>query len=140
MTAMVDNSRSGRQAAQKLRDEEIIWLTTVSPKGQPESVPVWFYWDGETVLIYSQPNKPKVRNIEANPRVALNFNSDPQANQVVRMSGRATIDASAPKATGVPGMLEKYRESIKRLGTTPEQFAQGYPVAIRITPVKVTAF
>jgi PPOX class probable F420-dependent enzyme len=137
---MVDSSRSGRQATQKLRDEEIIWLTTVSPKGQPESVPVWFYWDGETVLIYSQPGKPKVRNIEANPRVALNFNSDPQANQVVRMSGRAIIDTNAPKATGVPGMLDKYRDSIKRIGATPQQFADGYPVAIRITPTKVTAF
>lgn len=103
-------------------------------------MPVWFYWDGETVLIYSQPGKPKVRNIDANPHVALNFNSDPQGNQVVRMSGRATIDASAPKATGVPGMLEKYRDSIKRIGTTPEQFAAGYSVAIQITPVKVTAF
>lgn len=137
---MVDNSRSGRLAAQKLRDEEIIWLTTVSPKGQPESVPVWFYWDGETVLIYSQPGKPKVRNIEANPRVALNFNSDPQGNQVVRLSGRATIDPNAPKATGVPGMIDKYRDGIKRIGATPEQFAQGYSVAIRITPARVSAF
>ncbi|HVX30256.1 MAG TPA: TIGR03667 family PPOX class F420-dependent oxidoreductase [Nitrolancea sp.] len=137
---MVDNSRSGRQAAQKLRDEEIIWLTTVSPKGQPESVPVWFYWDGETVLIYSQPDKPKIRNIEANPRIALNFNSDPQGDHVVRLSGRAIIDVNAPKATDVEGMMDKYRDGIKRIGTTPEQFARGYSVAIRITPTKVTAF
>jgi PPOX class probable F420-dependent enzyme len=137
---MVDNSKTGRLAAQKLRDEEVIWLATVSPKGQPESVPVWFYWDGETVLIYSQPGKPKVRNIEANPRVALNFNTDPQGNQVVRLSGRATIDPNAPKGTGVPGMIDKYRESFKRLGATPEQFADGYSVAIQIRPTKVSAF
>jgi len=138
---MVDaNSRTGKMAAQKLREEEIIWLTTVSPNGQPESVPVWFYWDGETVLIYSQPGKPKVRNIQANPRVQLNFNSDPQGNHVVRLQGRATIDLNAPSATGVPGMIDKYRDGIKRIGATPEQFAQGYSVAIRITPGRVSAF
>jgi PPOX class probable F420-dependent enzyme len=137
---MVDNSKTGRLAAQKLRDEEVIWLTTVSPKGQPESVPVWFYWDGETVLIYSQPGKPKARNIEANPRVALNFNTDPLVNLVVRLWGRATFYPNAPKATGVPGMIDKYRESFKRLGATPEQFADGYSVAIQIRPTKVSAF
>jgi len=138
---MVDsNSRSGKQAEQKLRAEEIIWLTTVSPNGQPESVPVWFYWDGETVLIYSQPGKPKVRNIQANARVALNFNSDPQGNHVVRLQGRATIDPNAPPAIDVPAMIEKYREGIKRIGATPEQFSQGYSVAIHITPTRVSAF
>jgi PPOX class probable F420-dependent enzyme len=138
---MVDsNSRSGKQAEQKLRAEEIIWLTTVSPNGQPESVPVWFLWDGETVLTYSQPGKPKIRNIQANPRVALNFNSDPQGNHVVRLQGRATIDPNSPPAIDVPAMIEKYREGIKRIGATPEQFSQGYSVAIHITLTRVNAF
>lgn len=138
---MVDtNTTAGKLAEQRLREEEIIWLTTVSPNGQPQSVPVWFLWDGETVLIYSQPDKSKIRNIEHNPRVALNCNSDPQGGHVVRLQGRAEIDASAPLATGVPAMIEKYAASIKRIGYTPEEFAQGYSVAIRITPSRVTAF
>ena len=138
---MVDtNTKAGAMAEQKLREEEIIWLTTVSPNGQPESVPVWFFWDGETVMIYSQPGKPKVRNIQANARVALNFNSDPQANHVVRLQGRAAIDPDSPLATGVPAMIEKYRAGISRIGATPEQFAQGYSVAIHITPIRVSAF
>jgi hypothetical protein len=56
------------------------------------------------------------------------------------MSGRAPIYKTAPNATGVPGMIDKYRESFKRLGATPEQFADGYSVAIQIRPTKVTAF
>ncbi|HEX3721692.1 MAG TPA: TIGR03667 family PPOX class F420-dependent oxidoreductase [Nitrolancea sp.] len=127
-------------AERMLQEEEIIWLTTVSPNGQPESVPIWFYWDGTTVLIYSQPGKPKLRNIEANPRVALNFNSDPQGSHIVRMQGRAVIDQSTPPANDMPGMIEKYKDAIKRLGTTPAQFAEGYSVAIRVTPTRVTAF
>jgi PPOX class probable F420-dependent enzyme len=89
------------------------------------------------VLIYSQPDQTKLRNIERNPRVALNFNSDPQGGHVVRMEGRATIDTSAPLATGVPAMIEKYDAAIQRIGYSAEQFAQGYSVAIRVTPTKV---
>ena len=138
---MVDtNTDSGKLAEERLRNDEIIWLTTVTPKGQPQSVPVWFLWDGETVLIYSQPDKSKVRNIEQNPRVALNFNSNPQGGHVARMQGRAEIDRNTGLATDVPAMIEKYRESIKRIGTTPDGFAEGYSVAIRITPTRVTAF
>ncbi len=138
---MVDtNTSAGKLAEERLREEEIIWLTTVTPKGQPQSVPVWFLWDGETVLIYSQPDKSKVRNIEQNPRVALNFNSNPQGGHVARLQGRAEIDRNTGVATDVPAMIEKYRESIKRIGTTPDGFAQEYSVAIRVTPTRVTAF
>jgi PPOX class probable F420-dependent enzyme len=138
---MVDTStNAGKLAEERLRTEEIIWLTTVSPKGQPQSVPVWFVWDGTTVLIYSQPNQPKVRNIRQNPRVALNFNSDPRGNHVVRMSGLAEIDGSVGPATGVPAMIEKYREGIRRIGSTPEEFAAEYSVAIRVRPTRVTGF
>ncbi len=56
------------------------------------------------------------------------------------MQGRAEIDTSAGLATSVAAMIEKYRESIKRIGYTPESFAEGYSVAIRITPTRVTAF
>lgn len=138
---MVDTStKAGKLADQRLRQDEIIWLTTVSPNGQPQSVPVWFLWDGETVLIYSQPNKSKIRNIHENPRVALNLNSDIRGNDVVRLQGRAVIDTSTGLATTVPAMIEKYREGIRRIGDTPEGFANGYSVAIRVTPTRVTAF
>jgi hypothetical protein len=39
--------RKDAHAAQRLRDELIVWLTTVSRHGQPRSSPVWFWWDGD---------------------------------------------------------------------------------------------
>jgi PPOX class probable F420-dependent enzyme len=138
---MIDwSSNAGKMADERLREEEIIWLTTVTPAGQPQSVPVWFLWDGDTVLIYSQPNQSKLRNIEQNPRVALNLNSDAQGGHVVRIQGRAIVDQAAPPATGVPAMIEKYAAAIQRIGYSPDQFAQGYSVAVRVTPTKLGAF
>ena len=41
---MLDTTtESGARAERRLRDEEIVWLTTVRRDGQPQSVPVWFY-------------------------------------------------------------------------------------------------
>ncbi len=138
---MVDTStQSGKAADERLRNDHIIWLTTVTPAGQPQSVPVWFLWDGETVLIYSQPDQAKIRNIKSNPKVALNLNSDESGGHVVRMQGRAEIDQTVGLATNVSAMIEKYAAAIERIGYTPEQFAQGYSVAIRVTPTKLTAF
>ncbi len=61
-------SEAGSRAEERLHDEEIAWLTTVRPDGQPQSVPVWFLWDGEGFLVYSRPGARKLRNIEANPK------------------------------------------------------------------------
>jgi PPOX class probable F420-dependent enzyme len=71
-SANLDTSTTrGAHAAQRLHDELIVWLTTVRPSGQPDTVPVWFLWDGTTVLIYSRPGQAKLRNIAHNPRVSV---------------------------------------------------------------------
>ncbi len=127
----------GKRVERRLENEQIVWLTTVSPASKPYSVPVWSWWDGDTALIYSQPDTPKVRNIEANPNVELHFDGDGSGGNIVHLSGMAAVDPDAPPATGVPEMIEKYTEGIQRIGTTPESFAEGYSVAIRVRPEKV---
>jgi PPOX class probable F420-dependent enzyme len=125
-------------AAKRLREEAIIWLTTVRADGQPQPVPVWFLWDDRTFLIYSRPNQQKLRNIAHNPRVALNLNSDERGGHVLRIEGRAEIDRQAPPATEVAALVEKYREAIARIGMEPDSFARAYSVAIRVTPTRVS--
>jgi PPOX class probable F420-dependent enzyme len=127
-------TEQGRAVERRLREEEIIWLTTVRRDGQPQSVPVWFVWDGATFLIYSRPRNQKLRNIRANPRVALNLNSDSTGNAVVRVEGTAEIVAGGPLASDVPALVEKYREAIPRIGMDPAGFARAYSVAIRVHP------
>jgi len=124
----------GRLAERRLREEEVIWLTTVRREGQPQPIPVWFLWDGETILIYSRPDQQKVRNIRHNPKVSLHFNTDEYGDSVVRIDGVAEIVPDAPPVTEVPEMIEKYRDGIRRIGSDPESFARDYSVAIRVVP------
>ncbi len=132
---MLDTTtEAGGRAERRLREEKIAWLTTVRADGQPQSVPVWFLWDREAVLIYSQPGRQKLRNIERNPRVGLNLNSNARGGDVVRLEGAAEIVEGAPPANEVPPYVDKYRESITRIGLDEEGFARTYSVAVRVTP------
>ena len=124
----------GARVERRLRDERIIWMTTVGPDRTPQPSPVWFHWDGQAFLVYSRPDTPKLRNIGANPRVALNLDGDGRGGDIVVLTGDARIDPSAPPADAVPDYVVKYREAITRIGMTPESFAQAYSVAVRMTP------
>ena len=127
-------TEAGKRAESRLKEEEIAWMTTVRSDGQPQTVPVWFLWDDDGFLIYSQPNRQKLKNISRNPRVGLNLNSNEQGNDVVRLEGMATIADDAPPSSEVPSYVEKYHESIARIGYDVEGFARAYSVAVRVTP------
>ena len=131
------NTDRGKHILNKLNNEQIIWITTVSADGVPHPSPVWFWWDGEAFLIYSRANKPKVHNIEIHPTVALHFNSDFKGHDVVIFQGTAVTDATIPPANEHPGYLEKYRHGIASINMTPESFAQGFSTPIQITPTKM---
>ncbi len=127
----------GKRAAERLARDTVAWLTTLDEDGMPQPSPVWFLWDGETVLIYSKPNAPKVRNIERHGRVAFNFNSDAHGEDIVILTGEAVIDRDAPLATGVAAYLTKHEQGIASIGMTPEAMAADFSTAIRITPMKL---
>jgi PPOX class probable F420-dependent enzyme len=138
---MIDlTSEFGRRVARRLREEQVIWLTTVGGDNTPQPRPVWFFWDGETFLIYSQPNARKLRHIARNPKVALNLDSDGQGGDIVVFTGEAHIAEDAPPANESVEYAEKYQEGIADLGMSPEGFAHDYSVAVRVTPVNLRGF
>ena len=134
MTFAIDTSTPfGERAARRIRDELVGWLVTVSPAGAPQPVPVWFLWDGAgSVLLYSRPGKPKLRNIEANPRVSLHLDGNGRGGDIVVLSGTAAV-SDDPPADRVDEYVEKYGPLIEGNGWTPASFAADYSVPVRIT-------
>jgi PPOX class probable F420-dependent enzyme len=123
----------GARAARHLREDTIVWLTTVTPKGAPVPSPVWFLWrEPDTVLMFSQPDSPRIRNLEANPRVALHFDGNGGGGDIVVLSGTASMDPGAAPASDVPAYTEKYGDDIARIGMDPESFSARYSVPVRI--------
>jgi PPOX class probable F420-dependent enzyme len=131
------SSEFGARAVRRLGSDLIGWLTTTGPDGTPQPSPIWFFWDGETALIYSQPNTPKLRHIAANPRVSLNLDGDGRGGDIVILTGEARVDEATPPADKNPPYVEKYANGITQIGMTPERFAQAYSVPVRFTPSKI---
>jgi PPOX class probable F420-dependent enzyme len=132
-----EGTEFGARVARRLREEQVVWLTTVTPGGAPLPRPVGFLWDGgDVVSVYSQPGA-RVRNVAANPRVALNFDGDGRGGDVVVLSGVARVDREAPAADALPAWLEKYAAQIEGFGMTPAAYATRFsvPIWIRLTRV-----
>jgi PPOX class probable F420-dependent enzyme len=130
------DSEFGAKAARRLSQEGIIWLVTVRHDGTPQPSPVWFLWDGETILIYSQPNTQKLRNIARNAKVSLNLNSDAWAYEVVIVTGDAQVEENAPLVGDVPAFVKKYVHDLPSAKSQADfdRIMDGYNVAIRVTP------
>jgi PPOX class probable F420-dependent enzyme len=120
------------QVEKHLVGDQIVWLTTVTPTGRPAPRPVWFVWDGTTVIIYSLPDGAKLKHVAANDHVSLHFNCTPAGGDVVVLSGRAEVLQDAPPPSAVPGMLDKYLGQIQAMGYTQEWY-DTYNTAIRVT-------
>jgi PPOX class probable F420-dependent enzyme len=137
---MVDfTSRFGRHVNRRLRQEQIVWLTTVDSKETPQPRPVWFHWDGKTILIFSEEDKAKLRHIARNPRVALNFNTADDGGDVAVILGEAKILDQLP-GDRAEIYLGKYRKGIKSLDMTVSQFVETYSVPILVTPQALRGF
>lgn len=125
----------GKNVRSRLKKDLVIWLITVGPDTKPHAVPIWFWWDGDSFLVYSVPGQ-KVRDIKANRSVELHFNTDPEGEEVIRVEGTATIEPGQPPATRVPAYLRKYRDQIKGFGWTTKFFSERYHIAIRVRPTR----
>jgi PPOX class probable F420-dependent enzyme len=128
------------QASSRLRNQHVVWLTTVDAAHGPQPRPVWFHWDGATILIFSQPHGAKVRHIARNPIVSVNLNSDDLADEVTVFLGEAAILPGWPQGTRADEYLQKYAEGMTALGLTPESFKQEYSTPIEVTPRAVRGF
>ena len=139
MTVALPDERRARVEA-RLTTNLMAWLTTVSPSGRPDSVPVWFLVrDDDSILVYSQPGKVKLRNIDANPNVALGLDVTDIGRDIIRVEGTAVRVPGHPSADQVPEYAAKYTERIGAIFGTAERFGQLFSEAIVITPTRLHA-
>ena len=139
LTADLPNDRRLRVET-RLQTNLMAWLTTVSPTGRPNSVPVWFLMcDDNRILVYSRPGKAKLRNIEANPHVALGLDVTDIGRDIIRIEGTAVRAPDHLPADQVPEYVAKYTERIGAIFGTPERFSEAFSEAIVITPSRLHA-
>ena len=117
-----------------LDQEPIVWLSTVRPDGGPHLVPVWFWWDGSALVVFSKPHAQKVRNLRANPSVMLALGDAEEDFDVGLVRGRAELLAMPTAAVLPATFLAKYTNRLEGLGLTATEFAATYSQVVRIVP------
>ena len=121
-----------------LADEPVIWVSTVREDGQPHLVPVWFWWDGETVLVFSKPHAVKVRALRANPRAMIALGEPDDDFDVAMVEAQAELLDEAPV---VPeAFFAKYADKLAAGMLDRETFRATYTQAIRFTPTRWLAW
>ena len=139
MSFTIPESPFGQRVRLRLETEIVAWLTTVRSDGTPQASPIWFWWDGKTVLIYSKDSTARLRNLERSSAASFHFDSDGQGGDIVILEGIARVSNDRP-STDVPEYQKKYRSEIEDLGHTPDTFAVAYPVPVRFTPTRLRGF
>lgn len=124
-------------AREHLATDVVGWLTTVAADGTPQSSVISFLWDGETILFYSQPATPKLRNIARSPLVSFHLHSDPYGDHLFVIEGTAVEDPAVLPSDEHPVYRAKYREPLEHWGMDEAETARDFSVPIRITPRRV---
>ena len=129
------DSRYPEQAhtAERLRTDEILWLATVRPDGRPHLIPVWFLWEGESILIFSKPANQKIRNLRQNPAVTVSLDTTDRGNDVIVLEGTAELVNDPGTTATLPAYASKYADLLADMQWTAEDMAREYSQAIRIT-------
>jgi PPOX class probable F420-dependent enzyme len=131
----------GSTAAILLHSVPLGWLTTVRADGQPQSSYVWFHFDGNDLLVFSQPQAGKVANVKANPNVSFHLDGDGKGGRVLTIDASAQLVDPDADATRTEAYLAKYDESIRtQLNTTPEELRARFSTALRVNPSRVRSW
>jgi PPOX class probable F420-dependent enzyme len=88
-------------------------LATLLPSGAPVSIPIWVDVEDGRIVFFTQPQSPKARALERDPRVALSVVDHENPYRSARVRGHvaetidgdealAIIDRIAQKYTGEP--------------------------------------
>jgi PPOX class probable F420-dependent enzyme len=73
-------------------------VATIGPGGAPQSSPVWFLWDGDTLKISLTKARQKYKNLQRNPHVAVSVTDPADPYRYVEVRGTVTFEDDPDKA------------------------------------------
>ena len=114
-------------------------IATARGDGSPHAVPVWYGWDGQCVLVWTDEGRQWVRNLRRDRRVAFSV------QEAGPPFGAVTIRGTAEISTGGASLDGDIRRICRRY--LAEEEVDGYVATwshlhtiVRITPAAIRAW
>jgi PPOX class probable F420-dependent enzyme len=131
----------GARVWRRLREEQVIWMTTVGKDGTPQPNPVGFLLqDDDSILIYNAVKAHRINHVADRPRVALHFDGDGNGGDIVIFTGTASRADDIPPAHENQAWLAKYGDGMARLSGSVEKFSEEFRVPLRIEITRTRGF
>ena len=125
------STQFGKRVWRRLREEQVIWITSVCKDGTPQPNPVGFLrQDDNSILIYNMVNANRLRHVVDPPQVALHLDGDGTGGDIVVFTGTARRADEIPPAHENQAFLAKYGDSLLRISDSAEEFGRRFPVAL----------
>lgn len=83
-------------------------VATIGPKGEPQSSPVWFGWDGEYIRFSLTKTRQKYRNLKRDPRIALSITDPKLLVRYLEIRGTVVRIDEDPELEFINSMTKKY--------------------------------
>lgn len=91
-----------------LRQPSPCFLATLMPDGSPQVTQTWVDTDGEHVVINSVQGHQKVKNVERDPRVAVNVCDVSRLSSYYAIRGRVVGITTEGGANHIEGLARRY--------------------------------
>jgi len=83
-------------------------VATLGPRGEPQSNPVWFGWDGEYVKFSQTKTRQKYKNVNRDPRLALSIVDPENPLRYLEIRGDVERIEEDPDLDFINSMSKKY--------------------------------
>ena len=101
-----------------LHSTALAFVSTLGPKGEPQTSPVWFGWDGDVLRFSHTKARQKYRNLTRDPRIAVTLVDPATPFRYIEIRGTATIEDDPTKAY-IDIMSKKYTGNEHYQGNQP---------------------
>ena len=82
-------------------------VATLGPRGEPQSTPVWFIWDGQHLKFSQTTTRQKYRNLRRDPRIAVSLVDPHNPNRSLEIRGVARLEEDQDLSF-VDSLAQKY--------------------------------
>jgi PPOX class probable F420-dependent enzyme len=110
-------------------------VATVGAEGEPQTQPMWYEWDGTSILLSHTKARQKFRNLTRDPRVAVCILDPDNPYHYLEIRGVVEIEERS--------RTEAHRspvQEVKRQGSLPNHKPGDERVIIRIRPTRVNTY